>query len=341
LALAAKSIKLVSMTIVKKVIVLCLGLVIIILGGLFTGLYLLVGPVDRSAHQKEVFTVALKSKESETVDKLKSGNFIRNTWAFNKVLDIKGKHSQIQSGGYYLSRDMNTLQVVDKLTSSPDMKWVVVKEGMRKEQIGELLAKTFNWSADELDKWNTVYTRMKFDYIEGVYFPDTYLIPVGEDGLMIANRMIANFNEKFAPYLPQFTQKDIMWTTAIKIASIIQRETADKADMPIIAGILWNRLNQGIKLEVDATVQYARGKAEDGWWAPITPDDIRNIDSPYNTYKYKGLPPHPISNPGLDTIEAVLNPTETDCIYYLHDHNKVMHCAKTYQEHLANIKKYL
>lgn len=221
------------------------------------------------------------------------------------------------------------------------MKWVVIPEGLRKEEIGEILDKTFNWSSEELNKWDNTYTAMKFDYIEGVYFPDTYLIPVTENGLDISKRMIRHFDEKFAPYLPQFAKQNIVWTTGLRLASIVQREAAGKDDMPLIAGILWNRLLKEMNLEIDATVQYARGKTDKGWWAPIKASDITDIDSPYNTYKYKGLPPHPISNPGISAIEAVLNPTETDCLYYLHDNNRQIHCAVTYEEHKANIEKYL
>ncbi len=113
--------------------------------------------------------------------------------------------------------------------------------------------------------------------------------------------------------------------------------------MPLIAGILWNRLLKNMKLEVDATVQYARDDRDNlttGFWKSITPED-KEIDSKYNTYEYAGLPPFPISNPGLDAIDAVLNSVETDCLYYLHDSNRQIHCAVTYQEHLANIEKYL
>jgi UPF0755 protein len=88
-------------------------------------------------------------------------------------------------------------------------------------------------------------------------------------------------------------------------------------------------------------VQYARGKADDGWWAPISADDIKKIDSPYNTYQNSGLPPYPISEPGIDAILAVLNPSQTDCLYYLHDKDRQIHCAKTYEEHEANIDQYL
>lgn len=221
------------------------------------------------------------------------------------------------------------------------MKWVVIPEGLRKEEIGEILAKTFNWSSEELNKWGNTYTAMKFDYIEGVYFPDTYLIPVTENGLDVSKRMIRHFDEKFAPYISQFAKQNIVWTTGLRLASIVQREAAGKDDMPLIAGILWNRLLKKMNLEIDATVQYARGKTDKGWWAPIKASDITDIDSPYNTYKYKGLPPHPISNPGISAIEAVLNPTETDCLYYLHDNNRQIHCAVTYEEHKTNIEKYL
>lgn len=325
----------------NKTVLISGGLLLVIVIGWLVGSFILFNAPQPQSQKEEVFTVALKTTETEIIDKLKNQGFIRNTWAFNLALTIKGKHDKIKSGGYFLSKNLNAWQVADKLTSSPDMKWVVIPEGIRKEEIGEILAETFNWSNDDLDKWNNTYTAMKFDYLEGVYFPDTYLIPTKEQGLDIANRMINRFNEKFAPYLNQFTKQNIIWTTGLRLASVIQREAAGKEDMPLIAGILWNRLLKEMKLEVDVTIQYARGKTDKGWWTPIKSEDITEIDSPYNTYKYKGLPPHPIANPGLDAIEAVLNPTETDCLYYLHDNNRQIHCAKTYEEHKANIEKYL
>lgn len=317
------------------------GIIIVLIASILLVNSIFFGAPEPKSSKQEIFTVALKTNQSKIIDKLKTEGFIKNITAVNFVLLLKGKHEKIQPGGYYLSKSMNVFDVENKLTSPPDLKWVTIPEGLRKEQIGEILAKTFGWNNDELNKWNTIYTAMKFDYIEGVYFPDTYLIPVKENGLDIANRMIAHFNEKFAPYFDKFADKDIIWTTGLKLASIIQRETASKKDMPLISGILWNRLVKGIKLEVDATVQYAKGKTGDNWWAPPTPKDIQEMDSPYNTYKYKGLPPHPIASPGLNAIDASLNPVETDCIFYLHDKNSQMHCSVTYEEHKANIEKYL
>jgi len=324
----------------KKVLVAGGVVLAIVIGWLFVSFILFNSPQLQS-QKEEVFTVALQTAEPGIINKLKNQGFIRNTWGFNLALTIKGKHNKIEPGGYYLSKNLNVWHVVEKLSTIPDMKWVVIPEGLRKEEIGEILAKTFNWSSDDLDKWNNTYTVMKFDYLEGVYFPDTYLIPSKENGLDIANRMINRFNEKFAPYLDQFAKQNIIWTTGLRLASVVQREAAGKEDMPLIAGILWNRLLKEMKLEIDATVQYARGKTDKGWWTPIKPEDITGIDSLYNTYKYKGLPPYPIDNPGLDAIEAVLNPIETDCLYYLHDNNRQIHCSKTYEEHKTNIEKYL
>ncbi|NTU66829.1 MAG: endolytic transglycosylase MltG [Candidatus Moranbacteria bacterium] len=293
----------------------------------------------QSQEEKVVFIINRNQTESQTLDKLKKQGLIKNKSVFKAMLFLK--RNQISSGGYYLSKNMTAWQIAAKIASSPDMDWVVIPEGFRKEQIGEILAKTFGWSDEDLEKWNTVYTKMKADYVEGTYFPDTYLIPKSENGLDIANRMSRRFDEEFAPYVTQFAQQNIKWTTGLTMASLIQREAAGKDDMPLIAGILWNRLNQGMNLQIDATVQYARGNTGDGWWAPIKSADIGNIDSPYNTYKYKGLPPHPICNSGLAAIDAVLHSQETDCLYYLHDSDRQIHCAATFEDHKANIEKYL
>jgi UPF0755 protein len=293
-----------------------------------------------SDNKQYIFTVS-KDPDDEVIGlKLAEGGFIRSMFAFEFALNLKGKGGKIQEGGYYLSKNMDTWKVIDEFSKGPDLKWVTVVPGMRKEQIGERLQGALGWSNGELKNWNETYTAMKFDYIEGVYFPDTYLIPIDESGLKIANRMINNFNEKFAPYQEEFAKKNIVWTTGLKLASLIQREAAGPRDMKLISGILWNRLEASQKLEIDATVQYAKGKTNGSWWSRVTGSDIRNIDSSYNTYKNKGLPPHPIANPGIAAIEASLNPQETDCFYYLHSSRQI-YCSETYEEHLENIEKYL
>ncbi len=135
------------------------------------------------------------------------------------------------------------------------------------------------------------------------------------------------------------TPDDLNLDAAIRIASIIQREAAGPHDMRLISGIIWNRFAKGMSLELDATLQYVKG-TEDNWWPSVKSKD-KYLDSPYNTYKYKGVPPGAISNPSIDAINAVYSPQKTDCIFYLHDANRKIHCSKTYEEHMRNIRAYL
>jgi len=284
------------------------------------------------------FVVPLNATLDQVAQSLIDQNYIKNKMIFVSVFSTaKGN---ILPGAYKLTTGMTLENISKILHGKPYMKWVVIPPGLRKEEIADILATNLNWTKTQENKWINSYTQMKYDDIEGVYFPDTYLIPTSETPLQTANRLIAKFNENFAPYLPLFNKQNIQWTKGLTLASIVQREAANDADMPLIAGILLNRLNQKIPLSVDATLQYTRGNKGTGWWAPITVND-KKIVSPYNTYKNAGLPPHPISNPGLPAIEAVLNPAKTDCLYYLHDKNHITHCAVTYAEHEANIQKYL
>ncbi|MBU4479926.1 endolytic transglycosylase MltG [Patescibacteria group bacterium] len=286
--------------------------------------------------EPERFIVSLSS-DFDIIEQLKLQGFIKNVLGFRMII---GDVENIQKGAYKISKATNAWEVKRVLQEDPYMKWVVIPEGLRKEEIAELFAKELGWNNKKVNSFITEDTTISNNYTEGVYFPDTYLIPLDETSLQVANRLRSKFEEKFAPYLEESLKQNIRWLTLLRIASIVQREAAGKDDMSLIAGILWNRLLQDMKLDVDATLQYARGKTEQGWWAPITPAD-KQVDSPFNTYKYKGLPPSPISNPGVSAIEAVLFPKETDCIYYLHDSEKQIHCAKTYKEHLQNIETFL
>ena len=127
--------------------------------------------------------------------------------------------------------------------------------------------------------------------------------------------------------------------TAVKIASIIEREARGKDDMRLVSGVIWNRLFKEMSLDMDATLQYAKGNADTGWWPKVVPKD-KFIDSPYNTYANEGLPPTPISNPRLSTIEAALNPKKTDYLFYIHDKYGIFRGARTYKEHKQNIARY-
>lgn len=262
-------------------------------------------------------------------------------WPVQLALLLHGRSPlALKKGGYLLSPSQSAWEKAAVLRGEPVMKWVTVPEGLRKEEIAELLGNTLGWTEQMKTTWIKVDTSPDVDHREGVYFPDTYLIPISETTAEVAKRFLRNFDEKFGPLAKEAVSKNIKWTTAVNIASIIQREAAGKDDMALISGVIWNRLEEKMPLGIDATIQYARGNTGEGWWAKIKLED-KKIKSPYNTFTNKGLPPTPIANPGLNALTAAIRPATTTCLYYLHAPSKQIYCADTYEGHKENIEKYL
>ncbi|MFZ2523438.1 MAG: endolytic transglycosylase MltG [Minisyncoccia bacterium] len=232
--------------------------------------------------------------------------------------------------------DMFTLSFYENL-ANPSIRIVRVVEGMRKEEIAEIMANKLGWNSFQKDQFINAHLALNSENLEGHYFPKTYMILHGENPFEVSTNMFYEFSKETQKVKTK--TKIINPDTALKIASIIQRESGGKSDMKLISGIIWNRLFAGMKLQIDATLQYAKGNEEDGWWQTVNPED-KKIDSLYNTYIYKELPPSAIANPGLAAIEAAYNPVKTSCMYFLHDRRGRIHCSKTYDEHRRNIDKY-
>jgi len=322
-------------------IVLKIFIVFVVLSSALTVIaWILLGPVSKSTEVK-VFVVPENQWDFDISSSLLKQNLIKNEKGFRFLLENFAIGKEVKSGGYRLSPDMNSWQVLKKITGKQDLYWVTISYCLRKEQVGEILASTLGWSQGNLDAWNKIYSNSNSEYFEGVYYPDTYLLPSDETPIQIAQRFIDRFNEKFAPFAEEYVAKNIKWTTGLKIASLISREAAGTKDMKLISGIIWNRLNEDMPLQIDSTMQYTLGKNSNGrWWGAIDLEE-KQSDSPYNSYLNKGLPPTPICSPGVAAIEAALNPEETNCLFYLHDPAGEIHCAETYEEHLENIKTYL
>ncbi len=242
---------------------------------------------------------------------------------------------------YYYNLDpalLTTLSFYEDL-ANPSIRIIRVEEGLRKEQIAEVMAGKLGWDKKQKDEFINGHLALNTTNLEGRYFPKTYMLMKDEDPTGVTVAMLHEFSTQTAKIKRPPTKEIVNQDTAIKIASIIQREAGDKSDMKLISGIIWNRIFNGMKLQVDATLQYAKGTEADGWWRQIGPKD-KSLNSPYNTYTNKGLPPSAIANPGLAAIDAAYNPETTSCLYYLHDKNRNIHCAKTYEEHRTNIQRY-
>lgn len=220
------------------------------------------------------------------------------------------------------------------ILGSPNTKYVKINPGLRKEEVAEKFGDKLNWSDEERNSFSSSSGS------EGYYYPGSYVVLESSTPSQTLALMFERFDDEVVDRYPTLTKKVIKLDTALKVASLIEREAAGKHDTHLISGIIWNRIFAGMNLEIDASLQYAKGTEENGWWPRVTPKD-KYIDSPYNTYQNNGLPPTAISNPSLASIEAALNPKKTKCIFYIHDKKKKIHCATNYEEHEKNIRKYL
>lgn len=273
------------------------------------------------------------------IDLQKQG-LIKSSIAFRIYTQVTQSAKNIKSGSYELSANLWTPQIVDKLLAGPVEVWVTVPEGLRREEVAARFVDGLGLTGSEATKFYNDFLKLT-DNKEGFLFPDTYLFVKDATPGSVVNTMEANFNQKYQSVKSTQTN-NLSEEEVINLASIVQREAITDSDMQLVAAILLNRKNSGMTLGSDVTLEYALGKQPDGsWWKKdLTIDDLA-LNSPYNTRLNVGLPPTPVSNPGLVAIKAALNPPQTDYLYYLADKDGKLHFAKTLDEHNANIAKYL
>ncbi len=300
--------------------------------------FLTIQPKDLSDVKEYTFEVKKGESLYSVIDRLYEKDFIFNAFLLKLDLKVKGLNFDIKPGVYSISRAKTPYEILEIFSKGVhEDVWVTIPEGYRVEEIAEALEKADLKNFSKQDFLETAKSK------EGYLFPDTYLLPVDYSTDEILSVFLDNFDEKVKIGLEKDIKRaNMSFKDIIILASIVQREAFDYNQMRLVAGILKNRLSIDMPLQVDATVQYAKGfdNVQNTWWPIITLDDLK-IDSLYNTYLNKGLPPGPICNPGLDAIKAVLNPLKTDYLYYLHDEDGNIHPARTQQEHSVNKNKYL
>lgn len=297
----------------------------------------LYGPTEKYAGQQE-FLVTPEMSISALSSELKAQGFIRSSWALRLALLEKSAGKGVRPGGYEISKSMDTWSIATALVGMPHSMYITFLPGARKEQIADKLASELFWSEEQKQQFLQATRDSGSKFIEGVYYPDTYLIPSDQDPAKVAGRLRGRFTDVFSVYADEAKAKGMDWKEVLIMASLIERE-ASKDDRELVAGILWNRLTKGMLLQVDATLQYAKGGPGNWWPTPTSAD--KYIESPFNTYQHEGLPPHPISNPSLLSIEAAINPEKTNCLYYLHDDSHGIHCSVNYAGQKKNVNKYL
>ena len=271
---------------------------------------------------------------------------LRHAWAFTAQAYLTGQFRRLQAGHYQLSTDMSTAEMVAALAQGKAaLRRITFPEGMGKREMASLLEKEQICpasdflgaaTADAVEQALGSTLPPKAEVADGFLFPETYLLPVGDDPGHVVDETLAQFKQKFYdPYwLPAAAQRP--WGglfQVVTLASLVEKEARVDSERPLIDGVLLGRLRKNMLLQCDATVQYAMGQHK----ARLTFEDLK-IDSAYNTYKYQGLPPGPICNPGLPSLQAALHPTATDYLFYVAKADGSHVFTRTYEEHLAAIK---
>lgn len=304
-------------------------LIVTLLGLFFLSLALFISPPLNFPVGSTV-TIKEGSTLFEISRKLQDERIINFPVWFRMFAIILGGENSMQAGEYKFSLPQNSLQVAIRMVQGDhnlDLVKITIPEGYNVFDIAKLFKKEFPF-----------FDEAKFlsEAPEGYLFPDTYFFPMSTTASTTIKKMNDNFYKKIKALEEQIMASNKSLEEIISMASIIEREANRSPDREIISGILWSRLEKGIPLQVDASFIYVNGETT----FDLSLSDLK-IDSPYNTYVYKGLPPTPIANPGIKSIEASLNPTKSPYLYFLTGHDGHMYYAKTFNEHIENKKKYL
>lgn len=298
--------------------------------------------------QPIVFVVEEGSSVSSISKELHDQDLISNTFWFKVFTKLNGTARDLQAGEFELQKGMNYSSVIDILTNAKytDVQ-ITIPEGYTLAQIGEIVIQEFDISIQDWEEMTGLDSPLELHQfiidaqkpndvnLEGYLFPDTYRF--FEDATVedIVTELLETMEEKIEENTikspPGWALHDL-----ITLASIIEREVRDPNEMAQVADIFLKRMEIGMALQADSTVNYITGKKTPG----ISLDD-RDIDSPYNTYKYPGLPPGPISNPGLNALKAVSIPASNSYFYFLTTPEGDVIYATTHDQHVANKNQYL
>ena len=295
---------------------------------------------DGSRHTD--FAVKAGANLSNVSTRLAEANLINSQLFFKVYMRVTGKASRIKFGVYDLNDGMSAAKIAQAITSGKTKTInITIAEGLHNRQIADLFVeKKFFSSRDEFLQFagrKTILDKYKIpaQSVEGYLFPDTYFLPQGYPKEKIIEHMVEHFFEKTKEVKNFPTDPRKIHETVI-LASIVEREAKLKEERPLIAAVFHNRLRDSEPLESCATVQYLFEKPK----ARLFYRDLE-VESPYNTYRVKGLPPGPIGSPGIAAINATVNPEKTDYKFFVLKGDDAHHFSKDFKEHNAAKKKYI
>ncbi len=301
-----------------------IGLIIII--GFIAGSFVVLKD-DRSAGNGVATATINIPKGFSSTDiaaKLAEEGIIKNAFSFRIYATLNNIDDRFLPGDYSLNSDMTFEEIADKLTTGPKREsvTVVIPEGFTIDQVNQRLAEVFEKDKSDFEAVTEGEVINDYDFtslpmgaknLEGYLFPKTYTFEKNDDPKKVVGKLLSQFDlETKSLDWSYAEQKGLSKKEILIIASLIEKEAKVPEERPLMAAVVYNRINIGMPLQIDATIQYVLPKRKE----VLTIEDTK-FDSPYNTYLNRDLPPGPISNPGVDSIKAALAPAQVDYLYYV------------------------
>ncbi len=325
---ASRSVKIgIVLLLIVLFIVSCLGV-----GGLF---------LNQSIHEPaksfpvgSTITITPGSSARSVAEQFRDAGYVRSAWSLYLSLIWWHDPTDIKAATYRFSEPLSPRKIAHEITTGHfayDLISLTIPEGERATTIATIAAQV-------LPEFDTERFLFLATPTEGKLFPDTYFVPETFTADELYMLLTETYRERVS--IPYFASSSTAYplteTEVIILASILEREANTPESMKLVAGILQNRLEIGMALQVDASMEYVLSKP----LKELQPEDL-DIDSPYNTYLYSGLPPTPIGNPGLTAVRAILEPTPSEYFYYITGTDGEFYYARTFEEHRSNIDRYL
>lgn len=337
--------------------VLALLVIALVIGGVYFGVRTYIGrmyaPMDRNDTTPVTIEIPQGSSPGMIAMLLHEKHLIRNGSFFKNRVDDLEASGKFRSGTFTLSRSMSVDEIIGALTAEAKenagpMVKLVVPEGFERRQIAQRIEEKGLGSAEKFMQVTASPAGFVAEFpilsnipegqsLEGYLFPATYDIAAGTTEEDIARKMLSAFTQRYSAHMEGKDLHGLTFHQMLTLASIIEREAVLDKERPLMSAVFYNRMRDGMPLQSCATVQYLLGERK----AVLTVEDTK-IDSPYNTYLIKGLPPGPIANPGLKSIEAAMQPADVPYLFFVRTGEDGSHTfSTTYEEHMEAKKKMI
>ena len=299
-------------------------------------------PVAPGSIQTSIFTVAPGEPVGGVATRLKRDGLLKSALAFRLLARWRDLERDLQVGEFELSPALAPGEILDRIVSGRVVTYqVVIPEGFNLAQIADRLAEAKVVDRDEFlaiarSPETAKVLRVEGEGLEGYLFPETYRIPRGLPARAVARTLVEEFHRVWEEIAPLAQARDFSMQETVTLASIVEKETGAPEERPLIASVFWNRLERSMRLETDPTVIYGIADFDGN----IRRRHLEDRTNPYNTYLVPGLPPGPIASPGRAALRAVVEPAESDFLFFVSRNDGTHVFSQTYRDHVRAVDRY-